>query len=708
MPDLLVEIGTEELPLGAFDVLYADLGTRIKSVLEENMLSFEEVRVEVTPRRIALWAGGIPARQKDRHLEIKGPPVAKAYDDSGHPTQALLGFLRRHEASQDDVQVKALPKGRMVFLEKVQKGQKTFSVMPGLLEEIFSGLSFPKLMRWESSGCKFPRPVRWIAALLDTRLLPFQMGDVKAAKNTFGHRFLAPGSIPLKNADWKDYQRLLEKSHIILSLESRKRKIRKALSERFGQKRYDEELVDITAKLAESPFFIQGDFEKKYLELPHEVLSTCMKKNQKIFACYGARGKLTPHFVAVLDGKRKGLPRICSNYENVLESRLRDARYFYDLDTRKPLEENLAQLDQIIYLGELGTLKDKTGRMEILAEALARYTGYEELGEKLKRAARLSKADLMTQMVFEFPNLQGIAGREYALASGEGREVAEAIGSQYLPRNLSEDYKILRKEISLLGALLGIVDRLDLLTGAFGTGREPSGSQDPFALRRAAGSIVKLVRAFDLHFSLSEMVRLSRDLYERKDLGGRGLAKDTGSLIDAIKGFLKERVIFELRLKPGTRKLEIFEGVWRTGCEDMGDVFERFGVLYRLSQKDPDHFFMAGKVVERTANITKGAGEGEDVRPELFQDNRERKLFKLLQKEAGAITRQLEERKYEDATRLFGRTFYEPVHEFFEHVMVNVPEAGLRLNRQALMRRINRLYTARLADLSVLSKLEKE
>jgi len=538
-------------------------------------------------------------------------------------------------------------------------------------------------------------------ALLDKKVLPLRLADVRAGRTSYGHRFLSPKVWTLKQADWKPYLKSLKRVHVILELEERKRKIRTALKQRFQQRTVDEDLVHTTAQLVEEPFFLAGTFSKTYLELPGEVLASCMKKNQKIFACYGPNNKMMSRFVAVLNGKRPALARIRADYENVLESRLKDARYFYDADTREPLESKQGLLEQITYLGKLGNMRDKTGRLEKLAHQFSQMLGRDDLAEDLKRTASLSKADLMTQLVFEFPDLQGIVGREYALESGEKEAVARAIGGQYLPKNLAEDYRQLKKSMTPLGAIFGIVDRLDLLAGAFGTGLEPSGSQDPFALRRAGGSIVKLVRAFRFHFSLSEAVNAAAGLY------GSVLDLPPEVLREKLAKFLEERMIFELQPKTGSRSHEILQAVIKTSFEDMADAVDRYEVLNGLFEKEPQTFFKAAKVVERTGNILKGAPvQAGKIDPGLLQHPLEKELYRLLERHSGGIEEVLGRRDYEKTTRMIGDIFAGPLHDFFEQVMVNVEDTAIKKNRQALMAAINRPYTEKLADLSILSRIE--
>ena len=404
-------------------------------------------------------------------------------------------------------------------------------------------------------------------------------------------------------------------------------------------------------------------------------------------------------FVAVMNGKRGGLAKIRADYENVLDSRLKDARYFYEMDTRESFEKKKPSLAQLVYLGKLGSMLDKTGRLEKLAAEFAPVAGHPELAQDLARVAALSKIDLMTHLVYEMPDLQGIVGREYAREAKEKDEVALAIGTQYLPKNLTEPHEKVKRSMNLLGALFGIMDRLDLLTGALGSGIEPTGSQDPFALRRAGGSVVKLIRAFEISFPLGKVLDANVQSYADK-------LTRRDDLKPRFFKFLQERVSFELGVKPGTRPYEILQAVMRASFEDIADVFRRFEVLNGIDFKI---LAKAAKVIQRTANMLKGYGKTPgEPKEELLVEAQEKKLFELIRTKMNDVADSLDKKEYEKATRLFADIFLSPLHDFFECVLVNAEDADLRENRMALVAKISRLFTGRLADLSVLSRIDEE
>ena len=702
IPSALIEIGTEELPVGTLDVFYAQAPANLRSILTRHRLEFKNLRVEATPRRLAFFIEELNPKQREEKSTLLGPAHEKAYGPDGKPTLALEGFLKSRGASLREVQIKETPRGRYLAVEKIEKGEATAKILPRLIPELLNSFSFPKMMRWEPSGFRFPRPIRWIAALYGRNVISFSVAGVKAGRLTRGHRFLSNRPIPLKSADWKDYEKRLHSNHVVLSLKAREEMIARDLKKKFHQKEFDSDLVREAAQLVEEPFLLQAKFSGTYRDLPEEVLATCMKKYQKIFACRDPKGSLSNRFVAVLNARRSGLGQIQHDYENVLESRLRDAQYFYEEDTKQSLEKKVPRLKELVFLGRLGTVEDRVKRLQELASHAARLANHPEWETSLKLVALLSKADLVSHMVGEFPELQGVMGREYAQEAGEPPEIVRAIGEQYLPKNLAEDSETVRRKLSPLGALFGVTDRLDLLVGAFAVHLDPTGSEDPYALRRAGGVLVKLIRSFAFRFPLGKLIEASYDAFRVK----LDLSRDQA--VQRLQEFLKDRVAFELQTKAGTRSYEILQGVMKSSFDDLADVFERYGILSGLFAKNPKVFFKTSKVIERTSNILKGVKESlNSVDPGLFQEPLEKKLFELLREKGPALEGSLEKKDYETVTQLYGETFFDTLHEFFDRVMVNVEDAPVRRNRQALMKQINALYTEKVADLSFLTEVRE-
>jgi len=695
--NFLLEIGTEELPTDALSILNAQFKSEFEKKLSVSRISFEETRFLATPRRLVVFVKGLGKRQNCEVAEWLGPSWDKSYDPEGKPTPALQGFLRGRNLSDRDLFKKETPKGIYVCAKKTLEGKKTEEILPGIITGVLKELPFPKRMRWDESGFAFPRPVRWILALLDSKIFRFPIGNISSGAFTFGHRFLSGGKLRVKNADLNAFGRLLAGHHVVLSAEERRQSVRGQLDKKAGKMKWDEELVAMTADLTEEPFVVVGQFDKDFLDLPQEILSTCMKKNQKIFALKDSEGNAKAGFAAVLNGERKDKTKIIRDYQEVLHARLRDARFFYGEDSRETLEKRIPKLGEIIFLGKLGNLHEKVTRLAGLADDVGAKLGLSS-GETadLRRACMLCKTDLLTQMVYEFPELQGVMGREYAKRNGENEAVARAIAEHYLPRQLAQPFEELRDEQTKSGALLAILDKIDTLVGAFGIGLAPTGSHDPYALRRAAGGIVKILRAFGFRLDLRELICRSAGLYEGK------LTNGADGIFKALGGFFRDRVIFELGVKSGATEGEIFEAVWKISSRDIAEVFVRYEALKSLAEEDGKAFEKARKVVERTHNILKNAGESvpDIIDTALFKYALEQKVYDVLKKAESVIPPLLNENKIREATQHYGSLFHDALHEFFEQILVNDADPALRANRQALMKRINRLYVGDGADLS--------
>lgn len=500
----------------------------------------------------------------------------------------------------------------------------------------------------------------------------------------------------MKSSDLLVYEKVLAKHHVILRTDERIKKIKTFLKGSFNA---NETLVETVAHLVEEPFPVHGAFEKRYLKLPTAVLTTCMSKNQKTFACYDSSVRPQNKFIAIINGPRKEVREIAKNYESVLKSRLEDAQFFFEEDRKTKLENKIEKLKEMIFLGSLGSYRDKTKRIETLVEFLGKKANVpSKVVDGARRAAHLAKADLTTHLVYEFPELQGFAGAEYAKLEGETESVSKAISGHYLPANLSEDYKDLRKHLNLEGALVGLCDRLDLLVGAMGIGIELSGSQDPYALRRAAGCIAKILRAYPLKFSLSKWIQAACERF------GTLISKSSEKIVRQLIPFFKERIVFELGLKAGSKPYEVLQGIFASGFESIAEVYEKFSNLSH--EFESDSFTRACKVMERTGNILKGVREKvrDQIEPELFQEELEKALYQLIKEEEVSIQKLVREGEYGAAVKRYGHVFYQPVHDFFDRVLVNVDDAEVRANRQALVKKINLLCKNEIADLSYVTQ----
>ncbi|NQT95436.1 MAG: glycine--tRNA ligase subunit beta, partial [Candidatus Omnitrophica bacterium] len=428
--NLLLEIGTEEIPSGYFnhilDMLSCKKESPVRALFEAQNIRVDKVSSYSTPRRIILHCEDIPINQ---NIVIEGPPKRIAYGEDGTPTKALEAFVGKNNASLEDVEVRSSGTEERVILKKenVSNGE----VLKDLLPKVIKSLDFPKSMRWDEKGVTFARPIRWILALFGKELLEFSIGDIQSCNVTHGHRFLGKDKIRVRDAG--SYFRLLDRNHVVWDNERRKQKLLTFLQ----KKRWHENpaLLDEVNNIVEFPFFLEGVFKEEYLKLPKEVLLASMAKHQRVFCLKDKQGNLTNRFVAVLNGNYKGRRNIRKHYEEVLDARLKDALFFYGADTKKDLSKIAAGLKDVIFHKELGTLKDKVERVKDIALFLTHYIKIDPDEKKyLGRAVSLCKADLLTQMVREFPSLQGTVGKYYAAVSGEDDSVCEAIGEHYLPR----------------------------------------------------------------------------------------------------------------------------------------------------------------------------------------------------------------------------------------------------------------------------------
>ena len=683
---LLFEIGVEEIPAGYFAAAEASILTKAPALLAECGWQFDRLNIASTPRRFVISAEHFRplAIQEEEKL---GPSKDQAYLN-GEPTPALIGFLKSVNQNIKDVFLKDTPRGERLCV-KIKKERKP---LRHFFETLPTQIEFPKLMRWDVTRFSFTRPIRWTFAFVGNQMQKYKIAGVSSGNFTYGHRFLSAGTIKVTSADFGTFRKLLAKHHVILNVEERIQKI-KAFLKPFHN--HNEDLIRTVAYLVEEPFPVRGSFLERYLKLPEGVLTTCMSKNQKIFACYDSNERLCNRFLAVINGLRKNIKQIAKNYESVLTSRLKDAQFFFEEDRRTKLESKVAKLKEMIFLGSLGSYYDKTKRLEHGVEFLGGEAHLPaEVTHRAKRSAHLAKADLTTHLVYEFPELQGVAGFEYAKAEGEEKGIPEAIRGHYFPLNLSEDFRDLKKRLNLEGAIVGLCDRMDLLVGAAGLGVALSGSQDPYALRRAAGGIVKIFRAHPLACSLSKWIHAAYEQY------GKLISKPEREIANQLIPFFKERIIFELQLKAGTKEFDLLQGIFASGFDDVANVYQRFDQLAK--EINQPSFIRACKVMERTGNILKGvkSGVSDQVDPAVLGESLERDLFELLKREEPAITKLISDGRFDASVRIYGDKFEEPLHRFFDKVLVNHEDPKIRANRQALVKKIHRIFSEQVADLS--------
>ena len=695
MADLIFEIGTEEIPAGMVPPAIAQLEADLAKALDDARIGHGEVKAVGTPRRLCVWARAIAAKQADATTQALGPAVAAAFDAEGKPTPAALGF-----AKSQGVEVSALgrfqtPKGERLGLEKTEKGQAAAKVLPAILEKLVAGVKFRKAMRWGHETVTFARPVRWMVALLGGKPLAVTYGDVKSGKTTSGHRFLAPKAIALRGTP-EDYVQKLRKAGVLVDPAERRAAVEKELARAVSKAgpgfvvRPDPALVEQVTNLVEAPTGVLGGFEASNLELPPEVVISEMRNHQRYFAVLDGAGKLTNAFVAISGTKVRDSKVARHGYERVLRARLADARFFFEEDRKRKLEDRVADLGRRTYQAKLGSELQRVERVEKIALALATELGLEAQGEQLSRAVRLAKADLGTGMVGEFPELQGIMGGHYARLEGEPAAVADAIEDHYKPIGAAEEMP--RND---LGALVGLGDRLHQLAGIFGVGEKVTGAADPFGLRRAALGVVRVVLDRGWHLSLDRALDAAIG-----SLDGVKLAAPPDALKKQLQDFVRGRV---KALWSERADGDLVEAVLAAGTDDLVDARKRLDALAEAKSR-PD-FVPLAAAFKRVANIqekAQGAG-ARPVDPGLLRESAEKDLLSELERVEREAQGLRELRNY-TATLQAVASLKPAVDRFFDDVLVMAEDPALRENRLALMRRVGALF----ADVADFRKIQAE
>jgi len=683
--DLLLEIGTEEIPSGLLSGAISDLAALAQKTLEENRLSFGELKTMGTPRRLILQVRALDQMQRPMSRQIVGPSAKVAFDDQGKPTPAALGFARGQGVSWEALSVKSFEKGDYVVATFEEAGRPTAEILPTLLPKIITSLPLPKSMRWGDGSLRFLRPIRWLLALYGSQAISFTLDGMASGDQTYGHRFLSPNSVRVRSLH--DYLSTLEKKFVIVDPLVRQQMIREgALAEASqfgGTPEWDEELLSTVANIVEYPVAICGHFAEDYLQLPREVITTPMKKHQRYFPVVNEKGELLPHFVTISNMKAQDPKLIRVGNERVLQARLADAQFFYGEDRKVPMDRWVSQLEHIVYSEQLGNLYDKTLRIVRLSGYLAEQISPDRKAQAM-RAAQLSKADLYSSLVKEFPNLQGTMGRIYAKNQGEEEEVATAIGEHYLPRFAGD-----RLPQTLLGTIVSLADKMDTIAGCFAIGLLPSGSEDPYALRRQGSGLILTILERNLRFSLFSL------LEEALAAVSQHLGRDVHSVQETIAAFLGQR-LSGLLLDQGFAP-DLVDAILSAGTDDLVATRRKAEALSSLRrQPDFENLVIAFK---RVVNILP-PGFSRLVNPQLFQTEAEALLWRetlaLKERLSPLLAKEDFLAALEEISRL-----RPTVDRFFHEVMVMVKEEEIRQNRLALLCEVSHLLTG-LADLSQL------
>jgi len=687
MPDLLYEIGTEEIPAGYLPPALEQLAEGLGALLDSNGLKATHIEAVCTPRRLTLAVTGIPEAQAASRTKIVGPPASAAFDGDGRPTAAAHGFARSKGVPVESLQIEETQKGPYVAAVVEEPGRPAADVVPGLLAQATAAIRFPKSMRWEASGFAFARPIRWLVALLGDEVLPLQIAGVRAGRTTRGHAFLAPGEIELADASYEAYRAALERAHVVVDDRVRRRilkdKVEDILREHDSELR-DEALLVEVANMVECAHAVEGSFDEGFLSVPAPVLVAAMKGHQYDFPVWGADGRLLPRFVAVSDRTDGHDNLVREGNERVLRARLADARFFWEHGSRRPLDELVPRLEGVVFLGGLGSNLERTERLVALSGRIAEQISDAVNAEHVRRAARLCKADLLTGLVGEFPDLQGVVGGEIARAHGEPDAVAAAIAEHYRPAG-AEDALPETPE----GSVLALADKLDVIVGCFAIGLLPSGSQDPYALRRNALGILRILEQGAFAVRYHELFSMAIHTYSEHGI------ETSEAAFTRLVPFIHERLC-QLARERGFRH-DFVAAADASDWRYVDDFWRRLDALVECSKRPlwPELV----ELVDRTHRINQDGQFAKTVRDDLLAEPLEKQLAAALKEHGEGIAARFGKGDYVGAAEAYCAAFAGLVHEFFEEVFVNVEDQDVRANRKALCRRVCTLFTNNLGNL---------
>jgi glycyl-tRNA synthetase beta chain len=671
--DLLIEIGLEEMPARFVTSSIEQLTSKIENWLNAKKISFDSIAHFSTPRRLAVIAYGVSSSQEDAEEEAKGPARKIAIDHEGNWSKAAVGFTKGQGMSVEDIYFKEINGVEYAHVRKFTKGLATLDILPEM-EHIITGLTFPKNMRWANETLKYIRPIKWLLALYGTQVIPFTITNVSTSNLTKGHRFLGT---EIEIGTPEEYIKKLLGQYVIADAKERKDAILSQIAKLEEEQGWtipvDEELLEEVTNLVEYPTALFGRFEEEFLELPEEVLITSMKEHQRYFPVKKKDGTLLPFFVTVRNGDHMHLETVAKGNEKVLRARLSDAAFFYREDQKMNIEDALAKLSSIVYHEEIGTLSEKVERVRSLTNQLAEVLAFNEEDKKsADRAAEISKFDLVTHMVYEFPELQGFMGEKYARQKGESEAVAVAINEHYMPRNAEDSTPKTNS-----GALLALAEKLDTIVSFFAIGNIPSGSQDPYALRRQASGIVQILIHKEWNISLSDLLKFSIQAIKQKGIGEKGEEELQHELISFFKLRLKHY------LQEQSIRYDIIDAVLEKDITALPTLVKKALVLQ--TKKDVNGFKETVEALSRVLTIANKATESVEINESLFENEYETALYK--QYVDVSLTLQTNEASEEEFFDKLA-SLQGVINDFFDHTMVMAEDPALKNNRLALMSRL--------------------
>ena len=702
MDTLLLEIGTEEIPAGYIHPALKALAETLQKKMTEARIAYGSAETFGTPRRLAVRIEKVAAKQLPLKTELIGPPFKVGFDESGKPTVAAKKFAEKAGVKIDQLSIKETPKGAYLCAVKQERGQATLTLLKEILPKAILALPFPKTMRWADMDITFARPIHSCLALLGSSVIQFKLGNVRAGRTSHGHYFMQPGKIKIDSAD--DYLKRLKAAQVVADVAERRQAVEREISAAAkkvgGSILPDEELVDIVNNLVEYPVAVAGEFDKEFLELPDEVLITAMREHQKYFAVVNKSRRLLPYFVAVNNTKARDMKLVAKGHERVLRARLADAQFFYQGDLEVSNDERVEKLKRVLFQAQLGTMYEKIQRVAKIGKFIAKEVdvGLDDgkqgngLKTQVARAAKLCKADLVSQVVGEFPKLQGIMGRIYAAIAGEFATVSAAIEEHYRPT-----YSGGPLPETVTGSVLSIADKIDSICGCFSAGLTPTGASDPYALRRQGIGIIQIMNAKGFSFSLGKLIKKSLSQFEIKD------SDELKALTQKVYSFLQNRII-QLLADQGYAK-DTIAAVVDVSIDHVPNLWSRLEAIESL-KATPD-FEPLAVGFKRVVNILKKSGKpGGSERPakvkeNLFVHESESALFAAYQKAEKKVSDAMAKGLFEKALQDIA-TLREPVDAFFDGVMVLAEDQNIRRNRMALLEHIATLF-GKFADFSKLS-----
>lgn len=673
--DILLEIGLEEMPARVVTNSMNQLAEKVQSWLEAKQIQYRELKAFSTPRRLTVLVKDVSEAQADIHEEAKGPAKKIAQNEAGEWTKAAIGFSRGQGMSVEDIYFKEINGVEYAHVKKFIEGQQTFTLLPELKDIILS-LTFPKNMRWADHDLRYIRPIKWIAALFGQEVIPFTITNVETARNSKGHRFLGN---ELEFESPEDYEQVMAQQYVVVDPLKRKQTIldqlKKLEEENNWEIPVDQDLLEEVNNLVEYPTALYGKFEEEFLELPEEVLITSMKEHQRYFPVKSKTGKLLPYFVTVRNGGAEFLENVARGNEKVLRARLSDAAFFYREDQKMEIDHALKKLKSIVYHEEIGTLAEKVTRVRRLTNMLSDKLGFTtEQKTNADRAAEICKFDLVTNMVYEFPELQGFMGEKYARQKGETDAVSVAINEHYMPRN-AEDH-VPSTEV---GAILAIAEKVDTISSFFAIGLIPSGSQDPYALRRQATGVVQILLQKKWQMGLEEILSQSLTLLQEDGVLKEGLEHIQQELISFFKLRLKH-----LLQEKGIR-YDLIDAVLGNDIGVVSSLITRAEVLEE-KRTEPD-FKENIEALSRVLNIASKADDIGEIQTALFENQDEQKLYEKYL----AVIEQLDS-SISDAEYFTSLVSLRPeINQYFEHTMVMANDEAVKQNRLSQMGKLSQL-----------------